>query len=202
MAKKDLFGGPLSKRSTKIGNTGYDNPRENIDPHIKTKAINTKEQVISKDLVFDDVGRIKWTKITANSITLIAGSSTNTVTDLQVHDGTFYHLDEVAATPGQDLIIDFINVKAFNWIKILGWYEGQTSHAISVKLYDWINAIWLDFDCMCTCIRESNHSFFVPNDTNFIGTGANKGQVRIQFIHEMAGNASHDLFLDVVALYQ
>ena len=25
------------------GNTGYDNPRENIDPHIKTKVISTKE---------------------------------------------------------------------------------------------------------------------------------------------------------------
>lgn len=30
-------------RAAKRDNPGYDNPRENIDPHIKTKAVSTKE---------------------------------------------------------------------------------------------------------------------------------------------------------------
>lgn len=49
---KNPFGAPLSRRSTKFGNAGYDNPRENIDPHIKTKVIQTKELII--DTVWDD----------------------------------------------------------------------------------------------------------------------------------------------------
>lgn len=30
-------------KATEVGNAGYDNPRENIDPHIKTKVVSTKE---------------------------------------------------------------------------------------------------------------------------------------------------------------
>lgn len=45
---------PLPKgEKTAIGMAGYDNPRENIDPHVKTKVIDTKEIVqngISYDL--------------------------------------------------------------------------------------------------------------------------------------------------------
>lgn len=34
---------PDRRGKTKQGEVGYDNPRENIDPHIKTKVIDTKE---------------------------------------------------------------------------------------------------------------------------------------------------------------
>jgi hypothetical protein len=47
-----------------------------------------------------------------------------------------------------------------------------------------------------------NESFFVPSDTNFIGTGGDAGKVRVRFVHPMSGNASHDIYIDVVALYQ
>ena len=32
-----------ASKATKQGDAGYDNPRENIDPHIKTQAISAKE---------------------------------------------------------------------------------------------------------------------------------------------------------------
>lgn len=32
---------------SKLGNQGYDNPRENIDPHIRTKAVSAKELTLS-----------------------------------------------------------------------------------------------------------------------------------------------------------
>ena len=32
--------------------------------------------------------------------------------------------------------------------------------------------------------------------------GGDDGDVRVRFYHTMAGNAAHDLYLDVVALYQ
>ena len=47
---KNAFRVP-SRRPTKQGSTGYDNARDNIDPHVKTQAISTKE-IIGKTGVF------------------------------------------------------------------------------------------------------------------------------------------------------
>ena len=44
-----------SKR-TPLGVAGYDNARENIDPHIKTKVIDTSEGIISGNLYFNKSG--------------------------------------------------------------------------------------------------------------------------------------------------
>lgn len=38
---------------TGIGEAGYDNPRENIDPHIKTSVVSTKELVVSGATLID-----------------------------------------------------------------------------------------------------------------------------------------------------
>lgn len=48
---------PLPK--TKLGNAGYDNARENIDPHIRTKVVSSREIVTgdhglaAKDMVIN-----------------------------------------------------------------------------------------------------------------------------------------------------
>ena len=41
------FAGKTTQKATQKGNAGYDNARENIDPHIKTKVISTKELTLS-----------------------------------------------------------------------------------------------------------------------------------------------------------
>ncbi|MCK5609483.1 hypothetical protein KAR91_46850 [Candidatus Pacearchaeota archaeon] len=53
---KNHFGAPLSKKSTPISNAGYDNPRENIDPHVRTRVLDTKEANISGNLIFRGPG--------------------------------------------------------------------------------------------------------------------------------------------------
>ena len=40
---RNLFRPVINKSRTLIGNAGYDNPRENIDPHVKTKVVSTQE---------------------------------------------------------------------------------------------------------------------------------------------------------------
>lgn len=147
--------------------------------------------------------RIAWTKITANSITLDKGTSSETVTDLQTaHDGNIYNLSEVTGAPGQDLKIDFINVTAFNWIQILAYYNGSATHSVSIQVYNWDTTAWDTFDSMSTNETMHNHSFFLPDDANYIGTDGNEGKVRVRFNHTQSGNASHDSYIDVVALYQ
>ena len=41
--------------SNKKGGVGYDNPRENVDPHIKTKVINSKEIIGNSIKIYNDI---------------------------------------------------------------------------------------------------------------------------------------------------
>jgi hypothetical protein len=47
-----------------------------------------------------------------------------------------------------------------------------------------------------------NYQFTVFDDTNYIGSGVNLGNVKIRFYHTMSGNASHKLYIDEVSLRQ
>jgi hypothetical protein len=164
------------------------------------------------DMTQVGTARIDWGKKTANSVTLTNGTSTDTVTDLQtMGDGNFYDVTEATGAPGINLIVDFISITAFNWVQIKGCYEGSDTHAVAVQLYNWNTTAWDTFDAMqnsyCDTSTSSgyilnSYDFFVPSDTNYIGTGGNAGKVRVRFYHTPSGNASHDMHLDVVALMQ
>lgn len=164
------------------------------------------------DLSFAGTARIDWTKITADNITLTAGTSASAASDLQTHaDGNFYHIDEAAATPGIHLEVEFVSVTAFNWVHVVAQYDGLTTHGVALQLYNFSTTTWDTFDSIETGYADvstaggyilGDHSFFVPDDSNYIGTGGDAGDVRVRFYHTPAGNSAHDLDIDVVALYQ
>ncbi len=53
---KNMFSSTRPRKATPKGAAGFDNPRENIDPHIKTQAISTKEiKTDSISLKFGDI---------------------------------------------------------------------------------------------------------------------------------------------------
>jgi len=154
---------------------------------------------------FNGTARIDWRKWTADSVTLaVGGAGGSVVADLQTaHDGNIYSISEVAATPAIDLIVDFVNVTALNWIKILAYYDGASTHSVSIMVYNWNTTAWDTFDSLSGVEKTIvDHSIWLPDDTNYIGTGGNLGDVRVRFDHTMNGNNSHDLYIDVVALYQ
>lgn len=157
--------------------------------------------------------RIDWSKYTASSVTIAVGGTdaSSIVSNLQTeNDGAIFHLDEVAATPGTDMYVEFTSVTAFNWVKIRSNYAGGATHAMGILLYDWVATAWDHKNCAqnevynATAQQEviCDQSFFLPSDTTYIGTGGDAGKVRIRFVHPMAGNAAHDIYIDVVALYQ
>jgi len=156
------------------------------------------------DVSFHGTARIDWSKITADSVTLDVGTSANSVADLQTaHDGNTYDIAEVAGAPGIDLKVDFVNITAFNWVQIIAYYDGGATHSVSIQLYNWNTTSWDTFDSQDGVEKSmTDHSFFVPDDSNYIGTGGDAGKVRIRFNHTQSGNASHDEYIDVVALYQ
>jgi hypothetical protein len=158
--------------------------------------------LFNEPIQFDENGRINWNKITANSVTLTVGSTTDTVTDLQSQDSNSYDIQEQTGAPGVDLIVDFVSVDAFNWVQIIAYYKGATNHAVSIQLYNWTSTSWVQFNAMETSNVIGDKSFFVPDDSDYIGTGGDAGKVRVKFIHTMTGNNAHYTYINVVALYQ
>ena len=176
-------------------------------------------QFISGVLSFFGTARIDWRKITANNITQGNGTHSGTtgdnsglVGDITVaHDGNFYHIDEAGADPGLELTVEFVGVTAFNWVNIYASYDGAATHSVQIALYNFNTTTWDCFDAFPTTQAEvatageytlENHNFIVPDDTDYIGTGGDVGDVRVRIRHTMMGNANHDLDLDIVALYQ
>jgi hypothetical protein len=154
-----------------------------------------------------------WIKITANSVTITAGGTdaSSVVANLQnENDGNIFHLDEVAATPGSDFYVEFTNVTSFSMIYTRGNYVGANTHALGKLLYNWVDTAWDHKGCLQSMVYNTtseqevicNKSIIIPSFTNYIGTGANAGKVRVRYVHPMAGNASHDAYFNVVALYK
>jgi len=163
------------------------------------------------NLGFNGTARLAWAKITADSVTTSNGTPTGTVADLRVaHDGNFYLVTETAGT-GFDTIVDFVSVTAFNWVQAIACYKGNGGHAIAVQLYNWTQTRWDTFNAIHDEICDvatadgyilDNEGFFVPDDTEYIGTGGDAGKVRARYRHTANGAASHIMNIDVTALYQ
>jgi hypothetical protein len=118
-------------------------------------------------------------------------------------DGATYDATETVTTPGFDLIVDFVSVTNFDYVQIVATYNGaQAAHSYSIQLYDWTGATWVTWDSMNNSEpTNTNHGFYVPCPSNYIGTGGNDGDVRVRFNHTVQGLASHDITIDVVCLY-
>ena len=94
-------------KSTGPGVTGYDNPRENIDPHIKTKVVSTQEgsiertptndnHIANKKYVDDTAGGgVDWTVSQAPAV-IHADNYTDTNDDTTAH-ASFTQLDYASA---------------------------------------------------------------------------------------------------------
>jgi len=152
------------------------------------------------------VGKALHSKITASNVTLTKGGSASSVTDLRVaNDGNVYHIDEVNDAPHIDLVVDFVDVTAFNWVNIIGGYKGVASHmvGIQVEITPFDGSAWYNYSSMDhhgTLEYLEDYSFFVQSDSIHI----NSGVVKVRFVHTVAspGNASHDMEIDIVALYK
>jgi hypothetical protein len=204
---------PCPSKSIPIGGAGITNDHK--FPHNVFIGGTTNYTKIDSggDISQTGTARIDWTKITANNVTLNNGTTpAGVVGDLQAHaDGSFYHIDEAAGAPGIDLEVEFISVDAFNWVHIFCSYAGASNHAIGIQLYNFNTTTWDTFHSAQKQTRDitsageyilKDLSFIVPDDSNYIGTGGDDGDVRVRFHHTPAGNAAHDFDIDVVALYQ
>jgi hypothetical protein len=145
-----------------------------------------------------------WAKNTANGVTLLDGppTSSDTVADLQTaFDGSTYTVDEASANAGQNLVVDFAGVTAFNWVRIIGNYSGQASHELQIQLeitpFD--DSVWHSYKCIVPSLAYTNdYSFFVSDDAVYI----NAGVVKVKVLHPNSGNSNDEWIFEEIALYQ
>lgn len=148
-----------------------------------------------------------WEKFTANTIDLVVGSSSDDVTDLRnKHDDNLYTLTEVSASPGQDLIIDFVDVPVFNYVRALSNYQqgpaDLPTHFVQFQLFRWLTSVWDVWDSESNAAGIQNHSFFVQDPESYIGQGVNSGRVRARYSHPVMGNINHQTVIDEISLFR
>ena len=154
----------------------------------------------------------KLNKIQADSITVAAGTPTGTVANLRTkYDGNFLRIQEIAAAPGIDVIVDFVDVKYFKKINSIAGYAGSSTHAVAVQIYNWVETRWDTFDSIQNQYVDvstvngyilSSQDHTVESFNEYIGTGVDSGKVRVRYYHTMSGNPAHNLYIDVCALYR
>lgn len=135
----------------------------------------------------------------ASVLSLIAGTSTDGIADLQtLLDGNVYHINEVAAAPGYDLRLTFADITNIYQIIVRFYYAGGTTHGCRVQIYNNSTTNW---DTLLTEVGSdvdmSLRTIFLVDDTAYID-GSN--QVIIRFYHTELGNASHDVYIDYIGI--
>ncbi len=80
---ENAFSAPRRPRPTPKGSAGFDNSRENIDPHVKTKVVNTKELVVTGDFTPQGrlilaMGELSYFAMSGTSITISSQSNGST----------------------------------------------------------------------------------------------------------------------------
>ena len=135
--------------------------------------------------------------VTPASLSLTAGTSANTVTDLQTMlDGNVYNLAEAAGVPGMQLALTFTGVQEIYGLLLRAYYAGSSTHWCEVQLYNYTTLAW---DVYMTV--ESGNGFNVryirvPDDADYISGG----EAQVRWEHPASGNASHDAYIDYVGL--
>lgn len=192
-----------------------------ITDHALVRGDGGAQKIQDSNITVDDDGRISmnttsriaWNKITANNITQGNGNhGAFDVTHIQTaYDGNIYQIIEAAADPGFELTVEFISVTAFNWVQLHASYEGRVTHSVQISLYNFNTTTWDCYGAFSPSMPEvatageytlENKSFFVPDDSSYIGTGDDDGDVRVRIRHTIGGNPADDIHIGVVALYR
>jgi len=142
--------------------------------------------------------------ILPDAINAIVGDiGAGTVDDIKEWaDGNIITLVEVAATPGQNLEVSFIDVVNIKRVVWSAYYAGADNHFVLVQIYDYVATAWKTLHTMPNALgtnyRYSDIPVMTPIDRfNFIDAN---GNAKVRFYHSVAGNAAHKTYIDYVAL--
>lgn len=111
------------------GNTGFDNLRENIDPHLKTKTINVKDTIKARGISLNIVTKTSNYNATSSDHVIIgnatSASFTITLPPTLRGKGIIYHIKKIDSS-GNTITLDGNASETI---------DGETTKVISVQ-YD------------------------------------------------------------------
>lgn len=146
--------------------------------------------------------------IVASSITVVSGTPTGTVADIQVEgDGNDYSIAELSATPGYDFVIKFTGVLFFNFMRVIGAYDGSTSHSSVIQLY---NHVLTRYETRQIMPHFPTYNLAAGNDVvgvyeckveDCVKYVSGLNEVWMRFAHPMAGNPAHDIHICYASIY-
>ena len=139
--------------------------------------------------------------IVPDSITVVAGGTpVGTITDMQTPmDGNTYNLPETTGTPGFDLEMDFVDMVDIYGIVLRNYYSpANSTHYAQLLIHNYSGGE--SDDTVIHIEPSADHNYrtiMIPDATNFID---GSGNAQLTLFHPSAGNASHDLYVDYVAM--
>ena len=145
--------------------------------------------------------------IHADSIATSTGTPTGTVADIQdEYDGNVYSVAEVTGIPGFEIVIKFVNVPFFKFVRLIAAYEGTAAHAVVMQLYDFTNTVYHTkrivpslpyYSLTPGAVVAGRYESVIEDSTPYISGG----EVWMRVIHITTGNASDDIHILYASLF-
>ena len=147
------------------------------------------------------IGDLYQRLIVPASINLVAGGvAVGTVSDTQIwNDGNVYQVPEVAATPGFDIQFTITGVRKIARIASNIFYDGTATHHVELQIYNNTTTNWDTLIQVPSSLGYNLRYFDFPlgHDKDYINATM---QVLIRLYHVTGGNASHDIYVDYLAV--
>lgn len=162
----------------------------NADSTWKTWLNHIYEHIIASEVSF----------ITPDSVaSAYGGTPVGSITDAQtLLDGNVYQIPEATGTPGFEARFAFSNVKKITGFVSMIKYVGSATHNVGLGLYNYTDT-QDDFFLHIphSGVLYSYRTVEIPDGAKYIDSNNN---AEIVLSHITNGNASHDIYVDYVAL--
>ena len=134
-------------------------------------------------------------EVTANRV----GTTASSVTDLQtIFDGNVFTGVEAAATPGANFEFSFTGIRSVQGFVMRAAYEGSSTHHYTVSLYNYLTTAWDTYETLDFTEDYTYRYIEILNGKNYMSGGS----AIVQFHHPDAGNITHNLLIDYLAIIQ
>lgn len=155
--------------------------------------------------VYDELQRIReefeeihYSFIVPDAVTVnTGGTPVGTITDIQtLHDGNVFQVPEVTGAPGFDIDLDFSNVESISGFVSHIWYNGSATHDVVLRAHDYSAVADDDYLLIPTSNVFGYRTVLIPDGKKYV----DRGSAQLSLTHVSSGNASHDVFIDYIAI--
>ena len=139
--------------------------------------------------------------LTPVSVNVVAGGApVGTVANVQTwNDGNVYQVPEVAATPGFDIQFTITGVRKIARVSSNIYYAGTSTHQVELQIYNNNTTTWDTIVQVSSSLGYNTRyvNFPLPSDKDYINASM---QSLVRVYHVNGGNASHDIYIDFIAI--